>query len=231
MSPASTAPDAAGAGVVEDGLRAALDGAGFIAFLRNRAVGEERVRVLRDPGEGTVLEALTRIAVGSFRLAQTAVAGLGSDLRPKWCRVTAKQPSMTMSLEIVVDSERARVRHRIGDRAAERTVPLSAAPLLLVDNCFALHALAALSVLRAGAASRSWLALPAGRAVTARSPGEGEVPTGGWVYARPDLTLHLADGLVEHAWAVDGRIDRLMVPVLQMRVERTPDRAAEGGRA
>lgn len=202
----------------------------FVPHFRNRAIGRESVR-LRPEGEGWRLSAETEIAVNRLVLSQRLEAVYGPGLAPEWCIVEGRINSRPMSLQIEIDGQQAVLRSRSDRREGERCLPLRHLPLLLPDNAFASHALAALAALdRVGegcpaagedtpaAARVTFTALPAGEVLEA-ARGAGGVLLGGREFPPPALSLRLMPGLEEHVWLSAGWVGRLVVPQAQMRVE------------
>lgn len=194
----------------------------FALYVRNRPAGGESVRADPRPGGGLRLRVETALEAGRTRLRQQVLAEFDRDLRPACCIVTAEINSKRMRLEIELDRTRARVRQRCAGREEAQGIGLDHPPLLLVDNCFSLHALAALAVSSRGPDERIFTSIPASVDLTVTAPGDRPVLLGGKEFAPPALTLRLAPDLEEHAWIRAGWVERLVVPQAQMRVEWIP---------
>src|SRR5262249_18016670 len=143
-----------------------------------------------------------------FELRQTVVAEYAADLRPRRCAVEAVVDSRPFSLVLDVDESRAIVSSRSGTHESSAAHDLVVPPLLLIDNCFATHALAALAAAQAAPGREEFLSLPAGMTLrVTRSPGLN-VLLGGQDLASPALTLLLAPELDEHVWLREGWVER-----------------------
>jgi hypothetical protein len=211
------------------GLARACGAGEFILFFRNRPVGRESARAAPTPGGGLRLKAETALQVGRARLRQEVVAEFDGGLRPESCIVTADFNSRQMRLEIEFDRMRAAARYLCDGREEARPITLDHPPLLLVDNCFSLHALAVLAAAGREAGEVIFTSVPASLDLTVTAPGERPVVLGGTDFGPPALTLHLAPDLQEHAWIHDGRVERLVVPQMQMRVDWITEEEREGG--
>jgi len=195
-------------------------GAGrFVPFFRNRPIGSESARVETGAAGRLRLRAETEIAMNKFSLRQTVIAGFTADLRPEWCTVDVWVNSRRMTLEVEIDSDRAVTRYRSGDQVRPGRCDLARPPLLLVDNCFASHALAALAARRYPPATAVFISLPACEDLPVTRPGTMKVLLGGREFAPPALSLHLTPDLDEHVWVAGGWVERLVIPQSQMRVE------------
>jgi hypothetical protein len=210
-----------------DRIAAAGAAGRFVPHLRNRAIGAETARLTASPGGGLRLRADTRIAIPRLRLEQRVEAEFDARLRPAWCIVRAKVNSAPMHLEVEVNGGSATLRSRCDGRDRSVTRALEHSPLLLPDNAFAAHALAALAA-RAAPGGR-FAALPACEPLAAE-PGVFPVLLGGREFPPPAVRLRLTPDLDEHAWIEDGWVVRLMVPQAQMRVEWVPNPDTKGDR-
>jgi hypothetical protein len=219
----------AGAPPAAAGLARACGAGGFALFFRNRLVGRESARADPTPGGGLRLRAETALEAGRTRLRQEVLAEFDRGLRPACCIVTAEFNSKKMRLEIDLDRIRSTVRSLCNGREETRPLTLDHPPLLLVDNCFSLHALAALAVSSRGPGEGVFTSVPACVDLTVTSPGDRPVLLGGRDFGPPALTLRLAPDLQEHAWIRDGWVERLVVPQAQMRVEWFRNAESEGG--
>ena len=209
----------------------------FVPHFRNRAIGRETARLSVDARGRLCLRSETEITVNRFNLHQRLEARFDAGLRPEWCIVRAKVNSQPMTLELEIDGAGALLRSR--DAGGARTVSriLRHPPLLLPDNAFAAHALAALGALRAavpvepaacGAGPAAFTALPSCEVLEAAAPGRGGVLLGGHGFPPPAITLRLTPDLDEHAWIDDGWVERLMVPQAQMRVDWIRNESTKG---
>jgi hypothetical protein len=201
----------------------------FVPSFRNRAVGQETVRASRIAGGGARLSAETEIVIGRFALRQSVVADLDGALRPRSCRVITTSGSQELSLEVTLEDHRAVACHRWGGRSRARTQALAHEPLLLVDNCFSLHALAALVAHRRAGEWAVFQSIPAFEELTVTVPGTAPVLLGGSELAPPAVTLHLAPDLQEHAWIAGAWVERLVIPQTQIRVDWLRNGRTEGG--
>ena len=201
----------------------------FIPHLRNRPIGSETVRLENAPAGGLRLRAETLVAVHRFDLRQTVVAEYAADLRPRACTVEAQVDSRRFALTVEVGRDRAALSSRAGQRGHTAQHDLVHPPLLLIDNCFATHALAALAASQASPGEDTFFSLPAAEDLRAtRSPGL-QVLLGGQEFASPALTLHLIPELDEHVWLQGGWVGRMIIPQTQMRVEWVNDTSLPGG--
>ncbi len=205
-------------GVIDAVLR--LSGAGrFVPYFRNRPIGSESVRAEAGASGRLRVRAETEVAVGRFSLRQTVIAAFASDLRPEWCTVEATVNARRISLAVEVGRDRAVVAYRSGTEGRTGRCDLTRPPLLLVDNCFASHALAALAARGRPSATRVFLSLPACEDLPVTRSGTLKVLLGGREYAPPALSLRLTPDLEEHVWVADGWVERLVIARTQMRVE------------
>ena len=176
-------------------------GAGrFVPFFRNRPIGSESMRAETGPSGRLRLRAETEITVNSFSLRQTVLAGFTADLRPEWCTVDACVNSRRMSLEVEIGRDRATTRSRSGEQKGSRRRDLDHPPLLLLDNCFTSHALAALAARRHPPATAVFVSLPACEDLPVTRSGTLKVLLGGREFVPPALSLHLTPDLDEHVW-------------------------------
>lgn len=206
-------------------------GAGrFVPYFRNRPIGLESVRAECGAAGGLRVRAETEITIHRFALRQTAIVELSPDLRPRRCAVDAWAGGRRTRLEVEIEADGAVLRQRSGEQESATRRDLEHPPLLLLDNCFVSHALAALAVLRPPAGAPPFLSLPAGEALTVTRPGASSVLLGGRELPPPALSLHLAPDLDEHIWTAGTWVDRLVLPQAQMRVEWTADSPPPGGR-
>ncbi len=196
----------------------------FIALLRNRPIGHETSAWLSRSGGGMMLRAHAALKIGAFDLEQSVMAAYDCALRPEWCSVTVKSNTGEVLIDIELARDTATVRHRVDGRIASTRIALQQPPLFLVDNCFALHALAA--VLADPASGRdTFTAIPAGSVTTVTAGGDVPVLFGGSDLGRPALNLQLAPGLTEHVWLDNLRVTRMAIPQLGIRVEACDDLA------
>ncbi len=201
----------------------------FVPSFRNRPVGQETVRASLIAGGGARLSAETEIVIGRFALRQSVVADFDRALRPRSCRVTATSGSQELSLEVRLEDDRAVACHRWDWRSRSRIQPLTHEPLLLVDNCFSLHALAAIVAHRRAGEGPVFQSIPAFEELAVTAPGAAPVLLGGSELAPPSITLHLAPDLQEHAWIAGAWIERLVIPQMQIRVDWLRNGRMEGG--
>lgn len=223
-------------------LEAACATGCFVPHFRNRAIGRETARLSAEGGGRWRLRAATEIAINRFTLRQTLEAAFDAGLSPEWCIVQGQINSRPMSVEIEIGGQSASLRSRFAGRVLALSRDLRHPPLLLPDNAFAAHALAALAALRRAEAARSgpiagtpsatpltFTALPAGEDVDATAPGSSGVLLGGREFPPPTINLRLAPDLDEHVWLTGGWVGRMMVPQAQMRVEWVLEERVEGG--
>ncbi len=217
--------------VMDEGIRPGLVAHGegrFVPFFRNRPIGHESLRLSAVASGGLALRAETEIVLHRFALRQSVAAEFDHDLRPRCCRVTANTGPHVMQLALEIDGSHAVARFGLNGETRSVSTEITHEPLLLVDNCFSLHALAALAVSAQGEKGRSYLALPVAELLTAATPGVAPVQLGGVTFEPPTITLHLTPRIQEHAWVRGGWIDRLVVPQAQIRVDWLPG-TIEGG--
>lgn len=214
----------------------------FVPHFRNRAIGKETARLTAEGGGRWRLRAETEIAVNRFSLRQTLEAAFDAGLCPEWCIVQGKVNSRPMSLEIEIKGRNALLRSRFAGQERALSRALRHPPLLLPDNAFAAHAVAALAALSSADAARfgstaeppsSWhlpfTALPAGEDLEVVAPGSSGVLLGGREFPAPAISLRLTPELDEHVWLAAGWVVRMMVPQAQMRVEWVLEEQMEGG--
>ena len=205
-------------------------GAGrFVSLYRNRPIGSETIRAEAGPSGRLRVRAETEIAVNRFALRQTVVAGFTDGLRPEWCTVEATVNSRRMSLDLDVGPDRAVVRYRSADQDRSTKCDLSRPALLLIDNCFVSHALAALSAARQPQAASVFLSLPACEELSVTRSGTPKVHLGGREFAPPALSLHLTPELDEHVWLRGDWIERLLIPQTQVQIEWVESSTSSGG--
>lgn len=209
-------------------LRACADGR-FVPRFRNRPIGEETVRAEAGADGRLLLRAETRIAMRRFNLRQTVIAAFAPDLRPEWCTLEAALDSGRVALEAEIGRNGAVTRHRSAGREREGRVEFDRPPLLLLDNCFASHALAALGARRHPQAAAIFVSLPAFEDLPVTRPGVLRVLLGGRAYAPPTLTLHLTPDLDEHVWMSGDWVERLIIPQTLMSVEWSTSFPQRGG--
>jgi hypothetical protein len=201
----------------------------FVPFLRNRPIGSESVRAETGTAGRLRLRATTEITVHRFALRQTVIAGFTADLRPEWCTVETCVNTRRVSLEVEVGHDRAFTRYRSGEQARSGRCDLEHEPLLLVDNCFASHAVAALAARRRAPGTALFVSLPACEDLAVTRSGTLKVLLGGREFAPPALSLHLTPELDEHVWVEGDWVERLVIPQTQMRVEWTTHFPSTGG--
>jgi hypothetical protein len=201
----------------------------FVPYFRNRPIGSETLRAEAGAASGLRLRVETAIAVHGFDLRQTVVAEFAADLRPRFCTLDAVVNSRPFSLTVEVDPDRAVVTSRSGREQRSAPCDLTLSPLLLLDNCFASHALAALAAARHGPVLDAFLSLPACEELRLTRPGVLKVLLGGREFTPPALSLHLTPELDEHVWLLGDWIERLVIPQTQMRIEWTANLPPPGG--
>ena len=210
---------------------AARCGAGrFVPHVRNQPIGFESARIERGSGGVLSLRAETEIRFRRLVLRQSVSAEFDGGLAPRWCAVESVVNERPSSLHVEILRDHAVVVSRSGRDTRSARVDLKRPPLLLLDNAFVSHALAAVAAADE-AAPPEYLSLPAGEPMTAtRGPASG-VWLGGRVYERPSVTLHLTPDLDEHVWLRDGWIERMILSPMQMRVEWNITFPSTGGRS
>jgi hypothetical protein len=198
----------------------------FILHQRGRPIGAEDLRV--DLASGRLrVEADTRVETGRVRLRQTTLAEYDTRLRPGWCTVRATIDTRSITCDITFEAGRVVVRGSGIDGPALREIPLSCPPLLLVDNCFATHALASLGAAVVVAASAPpemparFLAAPSGAPLVI-APGRRPVLAGGESWPPPTITIGLLPDLQEHAWIEGSWVERLAIPQAHLRADWSP---------
>lgn len=209
-------------------LRACADGR-FVPLFRNRPIGEETVRAEPGADGRLLLRAETRITIRRFDLRQTVIAAFAPDLRPEWCRLEAVLDSGRVALEMEIGPNGAVTRHLSSGRERSGRVEFDRPPLLLLDNCFASHALAALGAVRHPQTAAVFVSLPACEDLPVTRAGTLKVLLGGRAYGPPTLTLHLTPDLDEHVWLSGGWAERLVIPQTQMSVEWSTSFPHRGG--
>jgi hypothetical protein len=202
----------------------------FVLALRGRPIGSEDLQVELAGGRLRV-EAETAIAFGRSHLRQTVSAEYDSRLRPGWCKVRARIDSRDLSCDITFGHDSVMVRGSGAGGPPVREIPLPCPPLLLVDNCFATHALAALAAAavsgpEATAMPARFLAAPAGAPLTV-TPGRGPLLVGGESWSPPTITIDLLPELQEHAWIEGSWVERLAIPQAHLRADWTHSRAEQ----
>ena len=206
----------------------------LVPSVRNRAVGQESSAAVERPDGGLQISVETEMAFGEVGLLQSVVASYDEMLRPEWCRVDATINSRTLQIEVDIGRRDAIARFSSDAGDEEKTIPLHGRPLLLLDNCFTLHALAAWSAVcgegneQSSVEAASHTALPIGRELRVSSPALERVCLGGADLGTPSVTLHLGPDLDEHVWFVDNWVERLAIPRLHVRVDRIADRTLNG---
>jgi hypothetical protein len=201
----------------------------FVPHFRNRAIGSETVRAEAGTAGRLRLRAETEIAIHRFDLRQTVVAEFAADLRPHWCTVEAVVNSRRFSLTVEAGRDRAVVASRSGKEQRSAHCDITRPPLLLVDNCFASHAFAALAAARHVPATDDFLSLPACEGLPVTRSSGLKVLLGGREFTPPALSLHLTPDLDEHVWLLGDWIERLVIPQTQMRIEWTANLPPPGG--
>ena len=201
----------------------------FVPFLRSRPIGSESVRAEAGARGRLRVRAETEIAVNRFALKQTVIAEFTADLRPEWCTVDACIDSRRVLLEVEIGPDRAVTRYRSEGRERTGQCALGHPPLLLLDNCFASHALAALAARRLPPETTVCLSLPACEDLPVTRSGTLKVLLGGREFTPPALSLHLTPDLDEHVWLAGDWIERLVIPQTLMRVEWTTNLPSPGG--
>lgn len=205
----------------------------LVPSVRDRAVGRETSAVVERPDGGLQISVETELAFNDLTLRQSVVASYDGTLRPEWCRVDATINSRGLQMAVDVGARDAVVRVQAEAGDEENTIPLGGQPLLLPDNCFTLHALAAWSAVcgnRTGREEALWTALPVGRDVRISGPTARRVNLGGIDLGSPSMTFHLGSDLDEHVWFVDNRVGRIAIPRLHVRVDRAISRTLAGER-
>jgi hypothetical protein len=215
-------------GALEESPPAARRGR-FVAAFRNRPIGEEKVEWGSTPSGGLRLQAETTLALDRVRLFQKVAAEFDAAARPERCRISARHGSREYEIDVEIAGSRVHVRAAGDLDSGSRLEEVDHEPLLLVDNCFSLHALAALVASRGETAGRRFSSVPAFQELGVTAPGLAPVLLGGERFEPPTLTLHLTDSLNEHVWISRGRVERLIVPEIQIQVDWIPDRPGEGG--
>jgi len=206
----------------------------LVPAVRNRAVGQETSAVVERTDGGLQISIETELAFNELGLRQSVVASYDETMRPEWCRVDATINSRTLQIAVDIGGHDAVVRVSADAGDEERTIPLRGRPLLLPDNCFTLHALAAWSAVCGERAERDdrnaaiYTALPIGCDLKMSSPGREPVCLGGIDLGTPSMTLHLGPDLDEHVWLVDNRVERLAIPRFHVRVDRVAGPALNG---
>ncbi len=195
----------------------------FLPTFRNRPVGSERVTCVAAPQGGLRLSAETDLSIDRFELRQSVEARFDCALRPLSCMVTATSGSHRMSLELQIHGASAEVRCTLDGETQTRSMPNPDRPLLLIDNCFALHAFAAVVAGGGAGPSSVFNSIPACDSLKVTAPGAGPILMGGHDLGTPDITLRLAKEVEEHAWLRDGWVERLALPQAQMRIDWCPE--------
>jgi len=205
----------------------------LVPSVRDRPVGQETSAVVERPDGGLQISVETELAFNDLTLRQSVVASYDGALRPEWCRVDATINARGLQIAVDVGARDAVVRVWAEAGDEERTICLGGRPLLLPDNCFTLHALAAWSAVCGNRPEREkapWTALPIGRDLDISGPTARRVSLGGTDLGSPSMTLHLGSELDEHVWFVDTRIGRIAIPRLHVRVDRVIARTFMGER-
>jgi hypothetical protein len=203
----------------------------FVPFHRNRPFGEERVVSAGTARGGLRIEAATTFDLPRLSLRQEVIADYDAALRPVSCTMSAHVNGRTLRIEVQVDRNRALTSVVFEGHRREETIALDRAPLLLVDNCFAVHALAGLTALDRTAPGGTFRSIPASEVVTVAVPGASSLLLGGRDFGAPDVTMILARDLEEHFWLDGGWVSRLLIPQAHMGAEWVRRSAVEGGRS
>ncbi len=201
----------------------------FVPYFRNRPIGSETVRAEAGAAGRIRLRVETEIAIHRFDLRQTVVAEFAADLRPHWCTVEAVVNARPFTLTVEVGRDRAVVASRSGTEQRSAPCTITGPPLLLIDNCFASHALAALAAARHAPATDEFVSLPACEELRLTRAGGIKVLLGGREFTPPAFSLHLTPELDEHVWLLGDWIERLVIPQTQMRIEWTVNLPPPGG--
>jgi hypothetical protein len=152
-------------------------------------------------------------------LHQTIVARFDGSLRPRRCAIAGEMNGRAHDVTLEIGDEEVELRVRHGGQDDVRTFRPRREPLLLVDNCFALHALAGLAAARRPADALSFESIPAFQEMGATAGPPERVLLGGHEFEPPTVTLHLARELPEHVWIEDGWVRRLAIPKTHMIVD------------
>ncbi len=201
----------------------------IVALFRNRPIGHETAQIETDGPDGLCVRAVTEIATPRFPVTQMAVMRYDAGLRPRGCTVEGFVNGRPLALEVEIGAARATIRSRFDDRERTGAIEISRPPLLLLDNCFVSHVLAALAAARGAPDEAPYLSLPSGGEMPITRGGAGPVRLGGAESPPPSLTLHLAPGLDEHAWIAEGRVERLLIQQAHLRIECPNNTTPPGG--
>jgi hypothetical protein len=195
----------------------------FVARFRNRPFGHEEVSVTPAPGSCILIRATTIIDAKPMSLHQEMSAIFDEGLRPRLCEIAGSLNGQPLEMRLEIGDEEATVQLRHGERADAGTHRLTREPLLLVDNCFVLHAVAGLAVGRGIEDDSTFASIPAFDEMKATRGAGARVLLGGHDFDPPAVTLHLAPHLSEYVWIEDVWVHRLVIPTAHMIVDwRSP---------
>lgn len=210
-----------------DRLARAFRGGRFVPHFRNRPAGQESVKIAA--GDGCLgMRVTTELEIHGLTVRQSVTAWFDRTLHPRRCMLFSGTDLRDPKLDLVLDGARAVKRYRHGNGVRMEAVVLRRTPLLLIDNCFALHALAGLIVQRRRHHEDAYESIPAFRELRVTAPGTAGVLLGGEVYPAPSVTIHLAPGFDEHIWLGEPWVDRLIVAWMHLRADWIRDGGPEG---
>ena len=211
-----------------DRLARACRGGRFIPHFRNRPAGQETLEIVAED-DCLMLSIMTELEIPGHPMRQLVTARFDRSLRPRGCMLFSGTDPWNLQLDLVVDGRRAVTRYRNENGRRMETSVLARTPLLLIDNCFASHALAGLVVQSLRPREEIYESIPAFQKLRVTTPGTADVLLGGEGYYAPHATMHLAPGVDEHVWIGNHWVDRLIIPGMHLRVDWVRDGGVEGG--
>lgn len=191
----------------------------FLIHWRNRIVGHEVLFTRELPGDGLRVTTETTMSVPRLDLRQVATADYDRHLRPKRCVLMSEINQRRLALDLEIGDDRVRAITRLQRRAESKTIPLHREPLLLLEHCFALHALAGYVIGWRGNGAAAFTAVPVFEPLRI-IPGNGErILMGGRSYPSPTLSIDLSPAVREHQWLGESWVERLVIPSAHLRAE------------
>ena len=201
----------------------------FIPSLRNRPIGREEVRLMHTLGGRIQLAAETAMLINGVPFRQAVIAEYDGDLRPAWCSVTTTIRSREVHFDLECDTGRAKLRSFENGTITTRKVDLERQGVLLVDNCFSTHGMAALLCSRSAKGSGRFTSLPAFEELLVMPRHRDPILLGGADFGRPAISLSLIPGLEEHVWIDHFWVTRIVIPRFQARIDWKEAGDGQGG--
>lgn len=146
---------------------------------------------------------------------QSVEVSYDAELRPRACHVRADvngEPHETC-LTFETGGVVAEGQPDLGDRVARS---IDAHPVLIIENCYTLRAVAAIVASHAGRC----VAVPSFAELALRHVEPKLVLLGGFRYRAPQFSFEYLAGVSEHVWVgAEGRLERFIVPAGHLRVD------------